>query len=312
MPMIEEKRAVIAKIETTYGVDPVPTGAANAMLVKNLAWRPLEAGYASREGLALPFLGRFASKTAIKRGAIEFDVEFSGGGAAGTPPPYGALLRACGLGETVVPATSVTYAPVSSAFDSVAMYANIDGLQQKLLGSRGSVAIVLANEEIPVFRFRFLCLYAAPTDTALPALTLTGWQQPLPMNKTNTTPISLHGYACGLQGAELDKGNGVEHQSFPGGSDQVFLVTRRPSGRVMIEHPTMAQKDFFALVDSGATGAFSFTHGTAVGNKVAVSAAQARLTNPRRSSVRGIATLELDLELAPSNAGNDELSIVVT
>ncbi len=311
MPAINEKRAVIAKIEAAYGTDAAPTGAANAVVVKNLNWRPLEVAYASREGLALPYLGRRSSKTARKSIAIDFDVEAVGSGAAGTAPAYGALLRACGLSETINAAVSVVYAPVSSAFESASIYANIDGMQQKAIGWRGSVAFVWRNEEIPVFRFRGVALYAAPSDQALPVLTLTGWQDPLPGNKTNTTPITLHGYACGLQEADLDLGNEIQHQSFPGGSEQVFLTSRRPSGRVVIERPTIAQKDYFALVDSGAVGSFSITHGVAAGNKVAVAAAQSRLTNPQFGDVRGIATLGLDLELAMSNAGNDEISITV-
>lgn len=312
MPMIDERRVILAKIEGTYGVDPTPTGAANAMLAKNIQWRPFVGGYANRADVALPALGRFSSKTAIKTIELEFDVEMTGGGAAGTAPPYGPLLRACGLAETLSGGVSATYAPISTAFESVAIYANIDGLQQKLLGWRGSVAALLRNEDIPVFHFRGVALYAVPTDTALPSLTLTPWSAPLPMNKTNTTPITLHGYSCGLQEADFDLANAFNYQSFPGGSEQVFIVNRAPTGRAVIEHPTIAQKDYFSIADSGATGSFTLTHGTVAGNKVQITAAQSRITNPRRGLVRGISTLEMDLELAPSNSLNDEISIVVT
>jgi hypothetical protein len=104
----------------------------------------------------------------------------------------------------------------------------------------------------------------------------------------------------------------VQYQSFPGGSEQVFITTRLPVGRVVIEHPTIAQKDFHSIITSGATGSFTVTHGTVAGNKVQLTAAQSRLTNPSRGNVRGIVTLGMDLELAPSNSGNDEFSIVVT
>jgi hypothetical protein len=310
--MIDEKRAIIAKIEATYGTDPVPTGASNAVLVKNIQWRPEQVTYASREQVALPSLGRFSSKTATKRAEIEFDVEVSGASAAGTPPPYGALLRACGMSETVVAVTSVTYAPISAAFEGVTIYVNVDGLQQKLIGCRGSVQLMMRNEDIPVFHFRFIGFYSTPTDTALPTLTLTSHVAPLPMNKTNTTPITLHGFACGLQEADFDAANAVDYQSFPGGSEQVFLTNRLPTGRVVIEHPTIAQKDYFSIVDSGATGLFTFTHGTVAGNKMQFNGAQARLTNPRRGNIRGIATLEMDIEHAPSNTLNDDWSIVFT
>jgi hypothetical protein len=181
---VEERRALIGKIEGTYATDSAPTGAANALIVRNLDWTPLSPGYAARDNVALPYLGRLSSKTAIKRGMIEFDAELTGAAAAGTPPPYGALLRACGLSETIVASTSVTYAPISAAFESVSLYANIDGLQQKLLGTRGSCALRFRNEEIPLVHFRLLALYAVPTDTALPTLTLTPYQAPVPVNKT--------------------------------------------------------------------------------------------------------------------------------
>lgn len=309
---VEEKRAVIAKIEGTYGTDSVPTGGANAIIVKNLDWTPLSPGYAARDNLALPYLGRFASKTAIKRGMIEFDVELTGAAAAGTAPPWGALMRACGMSETVSGGVSVTYAPISAAFESVSLYANIDGLQQKLLGCRGSAALRFRNEEIPLVHFRLLSLYAVPTDTALPTLTLTAHQQPVPVNKTTLVTSSLHTYSFGFQEADVDVGNVFDYQSFPNGSEQVFVTDRAPSGRVLMEHPTIAQKDFYSLVDSAATGTLTLAFGATGGNRCTITAAQTRLTNPRRSAVRGISTLELGLELAPSNAGNDEFSIAFT
>ncbi len=312
MPMLDEKRAIIAKVETTYGTDSVPTGGANAMLCKNIKWTPLVAVYADRKAVALPSLGNFSTKTATKSGMIEFDVELTGSGAAGTPPPYGNLLRACALSEVIVGATSVTYQPISGAFESASIYANIDGWQQKLLGCRGSVSLTLPNEQIPMLHFKLLSLYALPTDTALPALTLTPWQTPLPVNRINTTPLSLHGYAFGLQQCDVDLANTVAYQSFPGGDEQIFITNRAPVGKVSMEHPTMAQKDFFTLVDSAATGALTFTHGTVAGNKIQLNANQVRLTQPTRNAVRGIATLDLSLELAPSNALNDELTLVYT
>jgi hypothetical protein len=135
-------------------------------------------------------------------------------------------MRACGMSETVSGGVSVTYAPISAAFESVSLYANIDGLQQKLLGCRGSAALRFRNEEIPLVHFRLLSLYAVPTDTALPTLTLTAHQQPVPVNKTTLVTSSLHGYSFGFQEADVDVGNVFDYQSFPNGSEQVFITDR--------------------------------------------------------------------------------------
>ena len=36
MPLLSRKRLILAKSEATYGVDSSPTGASNAVLVRNL------------------------------------------------------------------------------------------------------------------------------------------------------------------------------------------------------------------------------------------------------------------------------------
>jgi|CXWL01.1.fsa_nt_gi hypothetical protein len=307
------KRHLLAKIESTYATDPTPVVGSNAMIVKNLQGpSPVSLSYASRQGIALQSFGRLSSKTAFTWREVSFDVEVGGASAAGTAPPYGPLLRACGLAETIVPSTSVTYAPISAALESVTLYGNRDGMQYKMTGCRGSVSLAFDAEQIPVYRFRFIGLYAVATDTAMSALTLSAWQTPKPMNKTNTTSISLHSYACGLWSAQIDLANVLNYVPFPGGSEQVFITDREPSASATIEYPTMAQKDFDSIVVSGATGSFTFVHGSGAGTILTVTAAQARLTNPRDGDVKGVRTYSVDMELAPTLALNNELSLAYT
>jgi len=118
MPLLSRKRLILAKTETTYGTDPTPTGATNAILVRNLEITPLQADTVTRD-LIRPYLGNSDQLLAQTRVEVTFEVELAGSGAAGTAPAYGAVLKACGLSETVVATTSVTYAPVSSSFSSV-------------------------------------------------------------------------------------------------------------------------------------------------------------------------------------------------
>ncbi len=49
---------------------------------------------------------------------ITFRCEVKGSGTAGTEPSIGVLLKACGLDETVVASTSVTYSPDDEGFNS--------------------------------------------------------------------------------------------------------------------------------------------------------------------------------------------------
>lgn len=310
---VDKKRAILVKIESSYGSDPSATGGSNALLARIGGWRPQQSVYASRSGIAIPALGEFAGKTAYQWAELDLEVEVSGAAAAGTAPPYGPLLRAAGMSETIVANTSVTYAPISASHESAAVYANVDGMRQLLLGWRSGLGISFRNEEIPFYRFGGKGLYATPTDTALPALTLTGHQGPVPVNRSNTTTSSLHSYTVGLEELDIDLGLEVVYKSTPGGTNKMLIVNRKPTGRITIEHPTLAQKDYNAIVASGATGALSIVHtGGAAGKILTLTASQVRLTNPVPGNNRGVRTLSMDLEFAPSNSLNDELSLAYT
>ncbi|TIU35994.1 MAG: hypothetical protein E5W28_09325, partial [Mesorhizobium sp.] len=151
-PRFYRKLAVLAKIETVYGTDPTPTGAANAIQMTNATVNPLEGEQVSRD-LMLPYLGMqgvILTGTYVK---IDGEVEIAGAGAAGDAPAYGPLLRACGLAETITVGTDVQYDPVSSGFEAVTLYFNHDGVNHIALGSRGNVSFSLVPKQIPHYKF---------------------------------------------------------------------------------------------------------------------------------------------------------------
>lgn len=90
---------LLAKIESSYGVDPTPTAADNAMLVSNLQATPFDAQVAQRSTVQ-PFQG---GRGRINWGIFsrcQFEVEMIGSGDPATAPKWGPLLRACGFSET--------------------------------------------------------------------------------------------------------------------------------------------------------------------------------------------------------------------
>ena len=108
MAKFRRNTVILAKLETTVGTDAVPTGAANAIAIRNYDHRPLEGESTTREILR----GSFGSDAIILQNQyaeVTFEVELAGSGAAGTAPPFSSLLRACGMTETIVASTSVTY-----------------------------------------------------------------------------------------------------------------------------------------------------------------------------------------------------------
>jgi hypothetical protein len=101
MPLLNRRRTLLAKIESSYGSDPTPTGAANAILVSNLNVTPMATELVDRD-LIRPFLGNSEQLHAAVYSMAEFQCEVAGSGTAGTAPAWGPLMRACGFSETAL------------------------------------------------------------------------------------------------------------------------------------------------------------------------------------------------------------------
>lgn len=377
MALLSNKKILLAKTESSYGVDPTPTGGANAMVVRNLKVVPLNAELVSRD-LYAPHLGASDQLIAQKSVAMDFEVEIAGSGIPGVAPAWAPLIKACAFGETlttssititrssavatvtetahgrtigstvriagadqaeyngdqvvastptsdtftfavsgspVSPATgtitaglAARYLPVSSAFSSVALDYNVDGVRHRALGARGTFEIGMNVKQIPIFKFSFQALYSAPVDAAAPEPDFSDFQIPRIVNTGNTTAFSLFSYAGYLEQMSLNMANDVQYRTLVG-FEAVNIVQRKPSGTFVIEAPTITQKDFFAIAAAGTTGVMTITHGAVSGNKVTVSAPRVSLGNPGYQESQGVEMLSIPFTAAPSS-GNDEVSIV--
>ena len=74
-----------------YGTDPVPTGAANAMLVSNLSVTPMNSQNVDRD-LIRPYLGGSEQLMGTRYVEMGFDIELVGSGAVATAPAWGPAL----------------------------------------------------------------------------------------------------------------------------------------------------------------------------------------------------------------------------
>ena len=244
MALLTRKRVILIEAEGSYGTDPTIV-AADAVLVRDLSITPQSSDVVSRE-LIRPYLGSSEQLLANTRVECTFAVELCGSGTAGTAPRYGDALKACGMSETVVANTRVTYAPVSSSFSSVTIHYNIDGVRHKVTGARGTVELSAEVGQIPVLNFTMQGIYVAPDDSALPTVSYGAQDEPLIFKNGNTSSFQLLSYAGALQSVTFDLGNELIYQELVGGTKQVLLVDRQASGSVTLEAPTLAQKDFFA------------------------------------------------------------------
>lgn len=283
--------------------------------MRDLSITPQQSDIVSRD-LIRPYLGASEQLLANTRVECTFSVELAGSGTAGTAPQYGKALKACGLSETVVAATSVTYAPVSSSFDSVTIHYNIDGVRHKVTGARGTFSLNASVGEIPTIDFTFTGIYVAPDDSSLPSVTYANQATPLVFKNGNTDTFALLNYSGALQSVSFDIGNSIVYRDLVGGSKEVLITDRGANGSVTIEAPTLAQKDYFAaaLVDSGLGNNtdLTFQHGISAGNIVDFASTRVDIGDVSYGDQDGVAMLTIPYTAVPSTTGNDEFSLIYT
>jgi hypothetical protein len=311
---LTRKKFLIAKIESSYGVDPSPVGGSDAVQVTNLELTPIESDNVQAAAFQ-GFIGNSTRGTLVanKRVSVTFDVELAGSGTAGTAPAFGPLLKSCGLSETTVAATSVTYAPVSSSFDSATIYCFYDGTQHKITGARGSVTFNMTAGQFATASFNFIGIYNAPDNTALSgSFTVANQAAAIEVNDTNVTTATFHGVtSVRLESIDLALNNELLYKE-TASSKEVLITNRAAGGTAVIEAPAVGTTDYFAKAVAVTTGNSSFVLGATAGNIVTVNAAQTDITGVSYGDTNGVISLSMPYLALPTTAGNNEMSLVFT
>ena len=310
MPLSTNNQLILAKSEATYGTSSSPANTDAVLVTGDIDVTPLEIELVDRE-LKRGFVGNSPQVVAQRLGRIAFSVEMSTSGTAGTAPRWGTLHKACGFAETIVASTSVTYSLVSSGFSSATLAFHNDGMAHVFAGCRGTVAMEGTVGERGLFNYEFMGLYASPTDTAKPAGNFTLQAPPLVVNSENTPTISIHGFNACLSQFSFDVANEMFFRQDAGCVQQVQITGRAPTGQITIEHPTIAQKDFYASVTAQTAGAIQIVHGTQAGRIMTINEPTASFGQPSLTDNNGIQYLQLPVMPLPSS-GNDEMTLVLT
>lgn len=319
MPISALLNTCLSKTEVTYKTDPVPTGAANAILLADDAsLTPIEPEFDERNN-SKGYFGHNQTLVASIKRKLSLSVEIAGGGTPlATVPAYGPLLRACALGQTIVAVTSVGYSPITaaSAIESLTHYFNIGDKKYIMVGSRGNVKWKYTSGKIPRMMFDFIGLLPASNavtdDTTYGGtLTLTGWKQPQIVNFANTPAFSVHAFGSSeLYSMEIDLGNNVVYRNKANAED-VVIVGRKPTVTVSIGEPTLAQKNFYTNQIGAVLDVLSITHGVGAGNVVNHSGPKFQIESIDLGAEDNVRVLNIKGRLLP-NAGNDELTMLCT
>jgi hypothetical protein len=317
MSRLTRLTVILAKIETTYGTDAVPTGADNALLVSEPT---LSHNYnnVARDNIK-SFLGADEELVGTRSVTMGFRVEISGSGTAGTAPAWGPLLRACAMAQTITAGQRVEYNPISAAFESLTIYYHRDGVLHKATGCRGTVEFMLEEGSIPRMLFSFTGLDAGPVAIANPTQTLTAWRTPQVVTTANSAAVKLGStYSAGAlsggtdfctRGLMLNLGNEVTFSSMLGPCTRVDIQNRAATGSLQLDLDAAGEVTQYSAVNANTLTSVGLLHGTGAGNRVLVFAPAVQRINPTQADFNGRIQIGMDLRLTPVS-GNDELRIV--
>lgn len=317
------KLAVVAKIETTYGTDSSPTGAADAVLLSNVNINPFNAQNVPRDVIR-PYFGASEELPGDRFVELSFDVELVGSGTAGTAPAWGKLMRACGMAEVIEASTRVDYVPITDALESLTIKYFDDGVRHVLTGARGEITqFALQQGGKPMMSVRMLGLYSTPSAATPGTVTLSDWKVPQVVTNANTGDITIGGSVNDTgapaitggtsqtsRGLVLQWGNQVAHTPLLG-EESIDISDRAISGKMQLSMSAADEVTFMGHVELATLQNVSLLHGTVTGRKLLVNLPSAQLRNPTKDELNGRRLIGFDLSAVPV-AGNDEIRIVTS
>jgi len=306
--MLEQRTQLAAEIESVEGTAETLV-AADAILHANGKFKGDIAMH--QRPMRSSSLSPFSAVPGSRFGEIEFDVELKGSGAAGTPPEFGDLLKACGFQETIAAGTSVTYTPASDSIPTLTMALYEDGIINKIWGARGDVKLALNSGEPAWLHFAFKGAdFSVADGSFLSGVSYLSTVAPAFLNALMT----IDSYSAMVGKIDIGMGNKVglrpdANQS--SGHKTALISSRQPVMSFDPEKALVATYDFYGKLRSGNEAAFTAQIGATAGNICTITQPKVQCTKIDEAARDGLRNLGIDCQLNRSS-GDDEISLAFT
>lgn len=314
---------ILAKLGVVYGTDVIPTGAANAILVSDVSFTPLEASNVDRANIR-SYMGASENLVGTAFKSLGYTVELVGSGTAGTAPSWGPLLRACGFAETLTGVVRVDYLPISTSFEWIDQYVYYDGALHKLLGCRGTATLDFSAGAIPKIKFQFKGIDGGLAAAAPAGVDYSTWKTPQVATMANTqtlvrgathasatAPAFVGGTPVTYNKFSLDLGVDAPFNALIG-AETVDIMDRKISGDVELDLSAADDVTYMGYVKTNALASVGLIHGTTVGNKVGVFMPGVQLHTPSYVDMSGKLMNAYKMTVPPTGTGNNELRIITS
>jgi len=265
--------AILAKEESTYGTDAAPVAATDGVRVTERVWSTFTPSFVfpnAREDVGNGLIAGVPAAPKGRIGVIDIAWEARGSGTAGTAPEAGPLFVACGMSETIVAVTSVTYAPIDTGHGSATVWAYAGGKLFKLVGCRGTWTWEVRAGLLGIVRFNMQGIITAEvTEVAMPAVT---YQAQIPEAAVGLG-LAVGGWSPDVIQSDTALGNTVSRLDDGNAADGVglFAITKtEPTFVLNAREVALATYDPYAIWKARTVQDADQTLGATAGNLMAL------------------------------------------
>ena len=311
MPEPVRIKALLAKVESTYGTDATPSAGSDEIQVVDNLWTNITVdhlqdnllesfgpGFGRPGGQSVQSTGQFANFTVT--------VPLKGAGSAygsSTTPESDVLLRASGLNQNVddsAGSEKVNYTPQESGFESASIYLYAGNKEFQLVGCFATCRLMFNPGEIPQAEFDVTGLVSAINEASKPGSLSYSSSGVAPPTVTSAG-FTVDGFdPDDFQSIEVDFGTEIAER--PGGNASdghagYWISNILPTVSADYEVADLSSHDPYGLRNDGTE--FSWDLGTLGGtqyNQIDVSGPAGRFTSVGHSENNGLAQFQTEFQ----------------
>ena len=317
-PLFIRNSVLLGKVESTYGTDPTPTVADDAILST-----PPNFSVESEVLDRIVSVGDFSPVQGVvgkQQINMNFNVEFKSQteileGSSSAPLQLDSILRASGFAASYTAESGggaddgyVEYDPISTGQESATFY-YYSGKEvlHKVTGSYCNWSLEAVAGQYANLSVDVLGNYVAPTDTTASAPTYES-NIPVAIESIGLSFGSVTGTV--VRNFNIDLNNEIVERAdvnSPNGLKGRRIAGRRPTITFQVEKELVATWGIYAALKAGTTYNTTCTIGTTDGQKIDISIPKLALQNISESEDAGIVMLDVEA-ICTRTSGNDELS----
>lgn len=301
MAIRNERMALLAGVESSYGVDVTPTAAAQ---LRDVTFDAME-GDEVELGVIRPGMGAQIAAFFGRHCSLKGKILLGSSGTAGTAPAWDWLAQCTGHAVTTTADTKVEYTPVDTGFKSASLYFNLEGNRTRLLGVRGGIVWRWTVGGFPEAEFDLMGLFDADANVAYPTVDYSAWKVPPLFGKAQAPVFQIGGNDEVLQSLEINSGITKDYVNRINRED-IEIGDRKATMTAVIEEPPFSTRNYFSSVGiPGTYKTMAMTHGTVGGAKILAAATNWQLGKPSRQKLGNNAGLSLTGRLIPASGVAD-------